>query len=97
MPQTVFLSTYVTSFTQACSTNRALLILADMIINSVLTNSDPENGLVSCSDGNDHGSTCTFTCLVGYELQGQRTLTCRDSGSHIPKQNWDFERPWCKG
>ena len=50
---------------------------------SILT--DPNNGTIICSLGDDgvpsYGDTCTFTCNTGYELTGSNTRTCQSDGS----------------
>ena len=50
---------------------------------SLLTN--PDNGLMNCSLGDDRDSsyekTCTFTCNTGYELTGSDTRICQNNGS----------------
>ena len=35
----------------------------------------PDSGDIKCSLGED-GDTCTFTCEVGYKLNGSATRTC---------------------
>ena len=47
--------------------------------------SDPNNGMINCSLG-DNGTlsyedTCSFTCNTGYELTGSDTRTCQSDGS----------------
>ena len=48
-----------------------------------LTN--PNNGMINCSLGDDEVSsyedTCSFTCNTGYELTGSDTRTCQGDGS----------------
>ena len=50
---------------------------------SSLTTAD--NGLMSCSLGDDgvpsYEDTCSFTCNTGYELIGSDTRTCQSNGS----------------
>ena len=45
----------------------------------------PNNGMINCSLGDDRVSsfedTCSFTCNTGYELIGSETWTCQDDGS----------------
>ena len=47
--------------------------------------SDPSNGRISCSLGDDgvasHEDTCSYTCNTGYELTGNDTRTCQSNGS----------------
>ena len=47
--------------------------------------SDPRNGSVNCSLGDDgvpsYEDTCSFTCNTGYELTGSDTRTCQSDGS----------------
>nr|XP_039263036.1 uncharacterized protein LOC120339059 isoform X1 [Styela clava] len=48
----------------------------------------PENGQKICDDGNFYGSKCSFSCDRGFQLEGQGSLTCTDSG-------WDVGVPKC--
>ena len=47
--------------------------------------SDPSNGMINCSLGDDgvpsYEDTCSFTCDAGYELTGSDTRTCQSNGS----------------
>ena len=47
--------------------------------------SDPSNGMISCSLGDDgvpfYEDTCSFTCDTGYELTGSDTRSCQSDGS----------------
>ena len=47
--------------------------------------SDPSNGTMDCSLGDDgtpsYEDTCSFTCNTGYELTGSDTRTCQSDGS----------------
>ena len=49
----------------------------------VLTN--PNNGAITCSLGDDgvpsYEDTCSFTCNTGYELTGSDTRTCQSDES----------------
>ena len=46
---------------------------------------DPNNGMINCSLGDDeipsYKDTCSFTCNTGYELTGSNTRTCQSNGS----------------
>ena len=46
---------------------------------------DPNNGIITCSLGDDgvpsYEDTCSFTCNTGYELTGSDTRTCQSDGS----------------
>ncbi|XP_065899762.1 sushi, von Willebrand factor type A, EGF and pentraxin domain-containing protein 1-like isoform X2 [Dysidea avara] len=46
---------------------------------------DPNNGMITCSLGDDrvpsYEDTCSFTCNTGYELTGSDTRTCQSDGS----------------
>ena len=46
---------------------------------------DPGNGMISCSLGDDavpsYEDTCSFTCNTDYELTGSDTRTCQSDGS----------------
>ena len=47
--------------------------------------SDPNNGMINCSLGDDgvpsYEDTCNFTCNTGYELTGNDTRTCQSDRS----------------
>ena len=47
--------------------------------------SDPNNGMINCSLGDDrvpsYEDTCSYTCNMGYELTGSNTRTCQSNGS----------------
>jgi len=44
--------------------------------------STPQNGNPpSCTDDENYGSVCTFTCMTGYAIVGVSTLTCAGDGS----------------
>ena len=49
------------------------------------TLTDPDNGMISCSLGDDgvpsYEDTCSFTCNTGYELTGSDTRICQSNGS----------------
>ena len=46
---------------------------------------DPDNGTITCSLGDDgvssYEDTCNFTCNTGYELTGSPQRTCQSDGS----------------
>ena len=46
---------------------------------------NPNNGVTTCSLGDDgvlsYEDTCSFTCNTGYELTGSDTRTCQSDGS----------------
>ena len=50
-----------------------------------LSLSDPSNGMIICSLGDDgvpsYEDTCSFTCNNGYELTGSENRTCQSDGS----------------
>ena len=47
--------------------------------------SDPSNGMVGCSQGDNeapsHEDTCNFTCNTGYNLTGSESRTCQSDGT----------------
>ena len=47
--------------------------------------SEPSNGMINCSLGDDgvpsYEDTCSFTCNTGYELTGSESRTCQSDGS----------------
>jgi len=47
--------------------------------------SNPNNGMISCSLGDDgnhsYEDICSFTCNTGYELIGSEMRTCLSNGS----------------
>ena len=56
---------------------------------------DPSNGVINCSLGDDgvssYEDTCSFTCNTGYELTGSDTRTCQSNGS------WSGSDATCSG
>ena len=46
---------------------------------------DPNNGMINCSLGDDgvpsYEDTCSYTCDIGYQLNGSDTRTCQSDGS----------------
>ena len=63
------------------------MIIASYVCTSVPCSSlnAPNNGMTSCSLGDDgvpsYEDTCNFTCNTGYELTGSDTRTCQSDGS----------------
>ena len=45
---------------------------------------------MNCSNGRAYNSECFFDCNTGYELLGERRLTCQANGSY------DNLKPICK-
>ena len=43
--------------------------------------SNPANGTMQCSLGDDEVESCIFTCNNGYQLIGSHTRTCQGNGS----------------
>ena len=56
---------------------------------------DPGNGMIKCSLGDDgvpsYEDTCSFTCNTGYELTGSDARTCQSDGS------WSDGDSVCRG
>ena len=65
-----------------------------MYIVPCLSLTDPNNGVMTCSLGDDRVSsyedTCSFTCNTGYELTGSDSRTCQSDGS------WSGSKTMCK-
>ena len=61
------------------------LTLCILYIVSCPSLTDPNNGVITCSPGDDgvpsYEYTCSFTCNTGYELTGSDTRTCQSNGS----------------
>ena len=55
---------------------------------------DPNNGMIDCSLGDDgfpsYEDTCSFTCDTGYELTGSDTRTCQSD------RNWSGTNIVCR-
>ena len=68
---------------------------------------DSNNGMISCSLGDDgvpsYEDTCTFTCNTGYELTGNATRICQSDGSWSGSDDicrrgkCMIHRPVCRG
>jgi len=77
------------------SIQSALLInhIMFLVFCPLLTN--PVNGMITCSLGDDgvssYEDTCTFTCNTGYVLTSSDTRTCQSDGS------WSGSQPLCLG
>ena len=56
----------------------------------------PTDGSVNCTNGNNFGSVCTFTCSSGYSLVGSSTSTCGGDGSSVTGA-FDQAAPTCTG
>ena len=74
-----------------------------MFSRSVVQCSDPEPEVnedvgVICNRGNLHGSTCVYSCPVGYDLIGSQSTTCvmMDDDSAIGRWN-TTTTPSCQG
>ena len=54
---------------------------------------EPNNGLINCSLGDDEApsyeDTCSFTCNTGYELTDSDIRTCQSDG------NWSGSEAMC--
>jgi len=54
----------------------------------------PNNGVMTCSLGDDevptYGDTCTFTCNPGYEVTGSDSKACQSDGS------WSGSETMCR-
>ena len=70
-----------------CITCRMTFIIIIMVILLVSCTSltDPNNGTINCSLGDDgvpsYEDTCSFTCNTGYELTGSDIRTCQSDGN----------------
>ena len=60
-------------------------LLCFYILVSCPSLTDPSNGMISCSLGDDnipsYEDICTFTCNTGYVLTSSNTRTCQSDGS----------------
>ena len=56
-----------------------------VLLVSCPTLTDPSNGVMNCSMGDDgvpsYEDTCSFTCNTGYGLPGSEIRTCQSNGS----------------
>nr|XP_039253479.1 sushi, von Willebrand factor type A, EGF and pentraxin domain-containing protein 1-like [Styela clava] len=55
----------------------------------------PTFGRVDCSDSNNGGSVCRFTCENGYQLLGSPTSTCVDDENGDQYGRWTSPVPRC--
>ena len=62
-----------------------LFSLMCFIIVSCPLLSEPSNGMINCSLGDDgvpsYEDICSFTCNTGYGLNGSESRTCQSDGS----------------
>ena len=81
--QDYFISNYSVNFHYIAGRYSSLYILYLAVPCPSLT--DPNNGVMTCSLGDDgvpyYEDTCSFTCNTGYELTGSDTRTCQSDGS----------------
>ena len=70
------------------------ILLLDLFIVNCPSLTNPNNGTINCSLGDDevpsYEDTCSFTCNTGYELTGSDTRTCQSDGS------WDGSDAMCR-
>ena len=52
---------------------------------------DPANGQVDHRAGTTFGENATYSCNTGYNLVGDSTRTCQNTG------NWSGSAPTCQG
>ena len=57
---------------------------------------DPKGPLRMNNCSYHYGSKCTFSCAVGYRLNGSSTVTC-DAPRERPPGAWDNPIPICQG
>ena len=61
------------------------MVCAFYFIVSCQSLTDPSNGMINCSLGDDevpsYEDTCSFTCDTGYELTDNDTRTCQSDGT----------------
>lgn len=69
-----------------------------MCLGIVCTNQiAPDNGKVTCDNRENLNSNCTFSCDVGYRLDGNHTRTCIDDNNGDALGMWTDETPTCTG
>ena len=70
---------------EVCNTLVIALCLLSLIVVLCPSLTDPNNGTITCSLGDDgvpsYEDACSFTCNTGYELTGSDTRTCQSDGS----------------
>ena len=71
------------------------ILSTNYLIVSCSSLTDPNNGIISCSLGDDgvpsYEDTCSFTCNTDYDLTGSDTRTCQSDG------NWSGSDAMCSG
>ena len=57
------------------------------------------NGYVSCTNSNQLGSVCTYSCNTGYGLSdiSLTNTTCNDNGDNDNNGEWSSTAPQCLG
>ena len=65
-----------------------------MTCNGSIVDTTP-NGNISCTDGYNYGSKCTFICDDKYDLTSEyHVITCITNGGI---SEWDASAPACQG
>ena len=76
-----------------CNDDNVTIMLSFLLV-SCPSLTDPSNGMVSCSLGDDnvlsYEDTCSYTCVTGYELTGSNTRTCHSNVT------WSGSNPTCE-
>ena len=70
-----------------------------VICSPAYTNETLPNGDISCTNSNSFGSKCTFSCNVGYQLNGHNVHTCNSKNSDDDGDGgWSHSQlPTCQG
>ena len=73
--------------------NENVAIVVSFLLVSCPSLSDPSNGVISCSLGDDgvasYEDTCSYICNTGYELTGSNSRNCQSDGT------WSGSDPTC--
>ena len=84
----------VVSFDLRCQSGIFMLITVLYTLVPCPSLTDPNNGIITCSLGDDgapsYEDTCNFTCNTDYELTGSDNRTCQSDGS------WSGNVTMCK-
>jgi len=92
LPSTRSVSFHVA--TNRAETQRSAFSLLEGVV-CIPPHNNPDNGRVDCSNRNNEGSQCDFTCNANYALNGSSQSVCLDDGNGDGFGAWSNPAPKC--